>query len=98
MAARILTPEEYAEKAKKAQASAFSSATVKEAFDTNAKGYRECCRKHDWHEGRCDVKLDFSKRGTQWVSHHKISVDAGGTGDLANCEILCVRCHNAIPK
>ncbi|MCK4600521.1 HNH endonuclease [Candidatus Bipolaricaulota bacterium] len=77
---------------------AFSPETVKKAF-ARSGGRCECDRKaHTWHSLRCPKILTEAQRGTEWEAHHKISVDAGGTDTFDNCEILCMRCHNAIPK
>lgn len=47
-----------------------------------------------------DVKniLSYDNRGKDgawgaWEAHHKVSVVAGGSDTLSNCEILCMDCH-----
>ena len=77
---------------------AFSADTIRRAF-ARSKGQCECSRKgHDWHTARCPKTFTEGSQGTSWEAHHRVSVDAGGTDSLDNCEILCIRCHSAIPK
>lgn len=78
---------------------AFSDETIKAKLKSTG-GQCECRRaSHTAHIGRCPKK-DFTKenRGTKWESHHKVSIDAGGTDAEDNCEILCLSCHSLIPK
>ena len=78
---------------------AFSDDTITQAL-ARARNRCECSRvPHNWHAGRCSAD-GFTKgnRGTKWEAHHKVSLDAHGTDTLANCEVLCLKCHAAIPK
>jgi len=76
----------------------FSAETVKRAF-ARSGGRCECGRKeHNWHGARCPITFKEADRGKTWEAHHQISVDAGGTDTYENCEILCLRCHGAVPK
>ena len=74
----------------------FTAETIKKAF-ARSGGRCECRRKHKWHEShRCDVILSERNRGKKWEAHHRHSVKSGGGDGLANCEILCRRCHDKI--
>ena len=53
--------------------------SVKSKAYTNAKGKCERCGK--------------STGMASGEFHHKVSVDAGGSDGLANCEFLCLSCH-----
>ena len=77
---------------------AFSADTLKKAF-ARSGGRCECSRaSHAKHTGRCSATFTEAQRGTKWEAHHKVSLDAGGTDALENCKILCVPCHNLVPK
>jgi hypothetical protein len=65
----------------------FTDRTVSTAF-TKARGQCE----------RCQTRLNLNSRGTQWEAYGKVSFDDGGTDEPENCQILCLACHNAIPK
>ena len=62
----------------------------------------ECTYDHSWHKGRrCSQTLKKEHRGddskeTGWEAHHKVSQDDGGSDELENCLIICIRCHNEI--
>jgi len=77
---------------------AFSEDILKKAFARSGSRC-ECGRSnHNWHAGRCSKTFTWGEHRTQWEAHHQKSVDAGGTDTLENCEILCLRCHGAVPK
>lgn len=74
----------------------FKPETIKKAF-ARSGGRCECRRTTHKHlYGRCAVRFSKSNSGTKWEAHHKLSVEAGGGDGLANCEILCVGCHDKI--
>ena len=82
---------------------AFSEETIKQAFQASRDdpkseyGRCECRRKsHDWHGARCPVTFTYDDQGDKWEAHHRISVDADGSDTIVNCEILCIRCHDAV--
>jgi 5-methylcytosine-specific restriction endonuclease McrA len=72
------------------------SESVKDAAYKLSGGRCECTRQHSGrtdaphHGGRCTVT--FSRHGN-WQAHHIISVSAGGSDNLSNCEVLCTKCH-----
>lgn len=72
---------------------AFSEAVKQQAYKRSG-GRCECTRQHlgalnaPHHGGRCPSLLLYG-----WHAHHKVSVLAGGSDTLSNCEALCVRCH-----
>jgi 5-methylcytosine-specific restriction endonuclease McrA len=77
---------------------AFSEEVVKKAWD-RAAGRCECKRTTHGHVGRCNTPLSWKNRGRDtdwgsWETHHRVSVQSGGTDDLSNCEILCWNCHS----
>ena len=63
---------------------AFSELTKVQAM-RRAGGRCQCTRHGHGHTGRCPHK------GVEF--HHKLSQFAGGGDGLANCEVLCVKCH-----
>jgi 5-methylcytosine-specific restriction endonuclease McrA len=68
---------------------AFSKDVTDKAW-TRAGGKCECtrsCRSHA--PARCNAPLLSGK----WHAHHILSVSAGGADTLANCEALCIPCH-----
>jgi len=72
---------------------AFSEDTIKQAFARAGKCC-QCTRKtcdHPTVTGgtRCTRTFTYGQQGTKWEAHHRVSVDAGGSDSLANCEILC---------
>jgi 5-methylcytosine-specific restriction endonuclease McrA len=66
---------------------AFSEEVKAQAY-RRAGGKCECRRATCGHAGRCNKDLS---RG--WEAHHILSVAAGGTDGLSNCEALCIPCH-----
>ena len=66
---------------------AFSEQVKDEAY-IRADGKCECTRKVCGHNRRCNSSL---VKG--WHAHHITSQAAGGEDTLANCEALCVSCH-----
>lgn len=72
------------------------SESVKDAAYKLSGDRCECTRQHSGrtdaphHGGRCTVT--FSRHGN-WQAHHIISVSAGGSDNLSNCEVLCTKCH-----
>ena len=70
---------------------AFSESTKNEAFG-NSGGRCECRRTtHNHPHIRCPVTV--TRYGAEY--HHITSQDAGGSDGLSNCEVLCVKCHQA---
>lgn len=72
------------------------SETVKEQAFVRSGGRCECQRVHQGltaphHGGRCPKT--FTRYGGQWEAHHKVAESAGGLDTLANCEVLCITCH-----
>ena len=61
---------------------------VKNAAYRRAGGTCQCRRSICGHRGRCNKSL-----ANGWHAHHVTSVAAGGADTLANCEALCVACH-----
>lgn len=60
-----------------------------------AGGRCECERKSHKHLfGRCSAILALVKV----EYHHKTAVASGGSNALSNCEVLCVSCHQRIPR
>ena len=75
---------------------AFSESVKDQAF-TRSGGRCECNRQHldldaPHHDGRCPNT--FTRHGGQWEAHHIVSVSAGGSDSLSNCEVLCLACHS----
>ncbi len=74
----------------------FSEEVIKTAW-TRAGGRCECNRSKCGHVGKCRKTLMWEHRGKEteygWEAHHILSVDAGGSDTLDNCEILCQECH-----
>jgi len=74
---------------------AFSESVKDEAFKRSG-GRCECNRQHTGindaphHGGRCSKT--FTRHGN-WHAHHKVSLKAGGSDTLSNCEVLCIKCH-----
>lgn len=74
---------------------AFSEVTKDQAF-ARSGGRCECNRLHTGvtsaphHGGRCTNT--FTRHGN-WEAHHKVAVSSGGSDNLSNCEVLCVKCH-----
>ncbi len=76
---------------------AFSEETVAQAWK-RAGGRCECRRRGCGHGVRCNKDLVWKNRGRDrergaWEAHHILSVRAGGSDALSNCEIICVACH-----
>ena len=73
---------------------AFSEDTKHSAYE-RAGGRCEClrqsCAAHD--AGRCGRLLTAG-----WHAHHVQAVRDGGSDDLANCEALCIPCHEAAER
>jgi len=74
------------------------SQTVVDAAWKRAGGKCECNRSTHGHSGRCEKLLSYENRGKEgtrgaWEAHHIVSVAAGGSDTLSNCEILCLDCH-----
>jgi 5-methylcytosine-specific restriction endonuclease McrA len=75
---------------------AFSELVRDQAY-WRSGGRCECARLHPLalypphRGGRCS--RTFARHGGQWEAHHRLSVAAGGSDTLANCEVLCVACH-----
>lgn len=69
---------------------AFSQETTSAAW-RRAGGQCECTRKTCSHHAgrRCQNPLEAHK----WHAHHKTAVASGGDDTLANCEALCIPCH-----
>jgi 5-methylcytosine-specific restriction endonuclease McrA len=61
--------------------------SVTDAAWRRSGGKCECTRAGCKHTGRCNTTL------TKWHAHHVVSQNAGGADTLANCEALCVPCH-----
>ena len=80
---------------------AFSEETVSQAWQ-RAEGKCECRRSaHNHTYVRCSKELVWENRGREsgrgaWETHHKTSVESGGSDSLSNCEILCWNCHSRI--
>ena len=74
---------------------AFSEKTKDEAYKRSG-GRCECTRQHlgakdaPHYGGRCPKT--FTRHGS-WHAHHKVAVASGGSDNLSNCEVLCVKCH-----
>jgi 5-methylcytosine-specific restriction endonuclease McrA len=62
--------------------------SVKDAAYRRAGGRCQCTRWTCGHSGRCNRSLQSG-----WHAHHITSQEAGGADTLANCEALCVPCH-----
>lgn len=76
---------------------AFSEQTVMEAWE-RAGAQCECTRKTCGHESRCAKKLKWENRGKEglpgaWEAHHISAQSLGGSDNVSNCEILCLKCH-----
>ena len=76
---------------------AFTENTLKLAWK-RANGKCECKRSICGHGYRCSKQLVWSNRGNDsarggWEAHHIVSVRAGGSDALSNCQILCTECH-----
>ncbi len=76
---------------------AFSQSVVDAAW-IRSGGKCECTRSSHGHSIRCNKTLSYDNRGKDgnwgaWEAHHKLSVAAGGSDNLSNCEILCIDCH-----
>jgi 5-methylcytosine-specific restriction endonuclease McrA len=71
----------------------FSEATMSAAL--SAAGRRcQCTREGHGHDRRrCNVELSGTGRDTHY--HHITSELAGGSNTLSNCEVLCIKCHQA---
>ena len=68
---------------------AFSETTKTTAY-IRSGGRCECKRtSHPHHIKRCAKRL--ARKTAQF--HHILSVAAGGSDGLANCQVLCLRCH-----
>lgn len=67
---------------------AFGPDTKARAF-ARSGGRCECRRSSHGHAVRCATRLT----ATSGEYHHVVSVSAGGADTLANCEYLCVPCH-----
>jgi 5-methylcytosine-specific restriction endonuclease McrA len=66
------------------------SQMVKDLAFARAGGRCECTRLCWSHVGqRCNADLTWQ----DWEAHHIVSQLAGGADTLANCEVLCVPCH-----
>lgn len=66
------------------------SKEVTDAAWRRAGGKCECTRDCRLHKGRrCSAPLTAQK----WHAHHVLSESAGGASTLANCEALCIPCH-----
>ena len=76
---------------------AFTLDTVQRAWK-RANGRCECKRTSCGHGYRCNKQLVWNNRGQEtargsWEAHHVLSVRAGGSDSLSNCQILCTDCH-----
>lgn len=74
---------------------AFSQDVINAAWK-RAGGKCECRRTTcPHHNSRCDRSLDPQNKaeGKKWHAHHIVSVSAGGSDGLQNCQILCIPCH-----
>ncbi len=69
---------------------AFSQATKDQALRL-AGNQCECRRGSHAHGGRCASRGPFEY-------HHKLAVASGGGDGLANCEVLCVPCHQKVRR
>jgi 5-methylcytosine-specific restriction endonuclease McrA len=79
----------------------FRETVVLNAF-TRSKGQCECTEGGcaAGHYVRCHQVFKYADRAISdqrfgWQAHHGIPVSEGGVPILANCEILCVDCHDA---
>jgi 5-methylcytosine-specific restriction endonuclease McrA len=69
----------------------FSEDTKTTAFG-RAGSRCQCMRQGHGHDGRrCNVALT---RGTTHF-HHITAESVGGSNALSNCEVLCMKCHQA---
>ena len=66
---------------------------VKQKALTTSGGRCECTRTGvgHTHVGRCPTRLTMSSA----EFHHITAQSAGGSGGLANCEVLCSTCHKS---
>ncbi len=68
---------------------AFSENIKDQAFRRSG-GRCECRRStHTNHTGRCSASI--TRHGAEY--HHVVSLQAGGSDGLENCEALCPTCH-----
>lgn len=77
----------------------FTEETLRQAF-RRSEGRCECKRGQCGHPGtpgRCTRRFNYNDRARSdesgWQANHIQSNASGGSGGLANCEILCVPCH-----
>jgi len=67
---------------------AFPESVTEEAWE-RAGGKCECTLISCAHIGRCNKPLTANN----WHAHHKLSIAAGGSDSLNNCQALCIPCH-----
>ena len=72
---------------------------VKDLAFRRSGGQCECTHRHaaegaPYHAGRC--KKVFQKQSGRWSVHAKVPIDKGGLANLANCEVLCTGCSDAV--
>lgn len=71
------------------------SAVVKDKAFRRSGGRCECRRATHLHFfGRCSATLTRSTA----EFHHVTAKSVGGSDGLANCEVLCVKCHRLTPS
>ena len=63
---------------------------IKSQAWTRAGGKCQCMRTGCGHVGRCNAPL----LARAWDAHHIQSALSSGADTLANCEALCLPCHN----
>lgn len=68
------------------------SEDVKLAAFRRSGGRCECARREHRHYGRCNALLTTLQG---WDAHHITAESVGGGNTLANCEALCIPCHQA---
>ena len=74
------------QQAKQNEGEEFSEEVVKKAWERANMCCENCGKKLVWNNH------EEGERGA-WEAHHITPKSHGGTGDLSNCEILCLECH-----